>query len=155
MNWNWPPLFLGIVAGIPAVVMTMRGKAPRASAILAGFATLCLIAGIPPLRALAHQHFGVGVVLLALLAVVLVAAFFFWLDIIRGEHKAPLFGRKGGGAPAQGGGGKQNHHVRPIATCVVLAVAGLMAAANFSTITPTVGHGFSDLWSSTTSNGSK
>jgi len=153
---NWPPLILGILAGVPAAVLTMRGKAPRASALLAGFATLCAIAGVPPLRALVHRHFGVGAVLAVILVVVLVAVFFFWLDIIRGEHKAPLFGRKGGGAPGQaGGGGKQNHHIRPIATCVTLAVAGLMAAANFATITPTVGHGFSDLWSSTTSNGSK
>jgi hypothetical protein len=152
----WAPLFLGVVAGVPAVVMTVRGKAPRASAILAGFATLCAIAGVPPLRTLAHSHFGVGVVLLALVAVVMVAVFFFWLDIIRGEHKAPLFGRKGGGAAGQaGGGGKANHHVRPIATCVTLAVAGLMVAANITTITPTVGRGFNDLWSSTTSNGSK
>lgn len=152
---NWPPLILGILAGVPAVVLTMRGKAARTCAILAGFATLCTIAGVPALRALVHRHYGVGAVLAVILVVVLVAVFFFWLDIIRGEHKAPLFGRKGGGTPNQAGGGKQNHHIRPIATCVTLAVAGLMAAANFSTITPTVGHGFSDLWSSTTSNGSK
>lgn len=153
---NWAPLLLGVLAAAPAVVLTMRGKAPRTSALLAGFATLCAIAGVPALRTLAHQHFGVGVVLLVLVAVVMVAVFFFWLDIIRGEHKAPLFGRKGGGAAAgAGGGGKANHHVRPIATCVTLAIAGLMVAANITTITPTVGRGFSDLWSSTTSNGSR
>lgn len=151
---NWAPLLLGVLAGVPAAVLTMRGKAPRSAGILAGFATLCAIAGVPPLRTLAHSHFGVGVVLVALVAVVLVAVFFFWLDIIRGEHKAPLFGRKGGGAPGAAGGGKQNHHVRPIATCITLAVAGLMVAANITTITPTVGHGFSDMWASTTSNGS-
>jgi hypothetical protein len=151
---NWPPLILGILAGAPAVVLTMRGKAARTCALLAGFATLCVIAGVPPLRALVHRHYGVGAVLAAVLAVLLVAVFFFWLDIVRGEHKAPLMGRKGGGAPAAGGGGgKQNHHIRPMATCVTLGIVGLMAAANLATITPTVGHGFTDLWSSTTSNG--
>lgn len=152
---NWAPLFLMVLVGTPAAVLTARGKAPRAAALLAGFATLCLVAGIPPLRALVHQHLGVGVVLLVVVAALLVALFFFWLDIIRGEHKAPMFGRKGGGgAPGAAGGGKANHHVRPIVTCVTLALAGLLAVANLPTITSTTGHGFSDMWASTTSNGS-
>lgn len=155
---NWAPLLLLVLAGTPAAVLTARGKAPRACALLAGFAALCLVAGVPPLRTLVHRHFGVGVVLLVVVAALLVALFFFWLDIIRGEHKAPMFGRKGGGGAAgQPGaaGSKRNHHVRPIVTCVTLALAGLAVVANLATISSTTGSGFRDLWSSTTSNGSK
>jgi hypothetical protein len=143
---NWPPLLLLIIAGTPAAVLTARGKAPRAAALLAGFATLCLVAGVPALRTAVHQHLGVGVVLLVVVAALLVALFFFWLDIIRGEHKSALFGRKDSA--------KSNHHLRPIVTCVALALAGLLAVANLTTITSTTGHGFSDMWASTTSNGS-
>jgi hypothetical protein len=153
---KFAPLLIVVFAGVPAAVMTIRGKAPRAAALLAGFAALGLVAGVPALRALVHQHLGVGVTLLVVVGVMLVALFFFWLDIIRGEHKAALFGKKGGGAPgAAGGGGKSNHHVRPIVTCVTLALAGLLTVANIGTIGSTTGNGLRDMWSSTTSNGSK
>jgi hypothetical protein len=154
---NWPPLLLAAFAATPAVVLTMRGKAPRTCGLLAGFAALSLAAGIPVLRSLVHQRVGVGVVLLVVVIAVIVGLIFFYLDYIRGEHRSALFGKRGGGAAgaAGAGGGKANHHVRPIVTCVTLALAGLLAVANLTTITSTTGHGFSDMWASTTSNGSR
>jgi hypothetical protein len=151
---NWPPILLLALAATPAVVLTMRGKAPRLCGALAGFAALCLIAGVPALRSLVHRHWGVGVVLIALVVAVLVGLLFFYLDFIRGEHRSAVLGKKGGGAPGAAGGGKANHHIRPIVTCVTLALAGIAVVANFATITSTTGHGFSDMWASTTSNGS-
>src|SRR5580698_457421 len=98
---NWPPLLLLALVGTPAVVLTLRGKAPRLCGLLAGAAALCLVAGVPALQELVHRHWGVGVVLIVLVVAVMVGLLFFYLDFFRGEHRAPVFGRKGGGAPAQ------------------------------------------------------
>ena len=141
---NWASLLLAVVLGTPAVVMFLRHKAPRTAAILAALAVLCLLSGIPSLMATVGHPIPPGPFLLAVVAVAIVCGMFFYLDVVRGEHKSPLFKGKGGGAaPGAGGGGKHNHHVRPLVSCVGLALAGLMIAMNWSAVVSGTGSGFS------------
>ncbi len=145
---NWAPLILTVVFATPAVVMLLHGKAPRAVAILAALAALCLLAGVPQFLAEVGHPLPPGPVLLGIVAAALASATFFYLDVIRGHHKAPLkIGRKAigggsGGAPG-GGGGKGGHHARPLVASVGLAVFGLMIALNWSTVAAGIGGGFS------------
>ena len=139
---NWASLLLAVVFGTPAAVMFLRHKAPRATAILAALAVLCLVAGVPSLMAAAGHPIPPGPFLLVVVVVAIVSAMFFYLDVIRGEHKTPLFKGKGGGTPGQPGtGGKHNHHVRPLASCVGLALAGLLIAVNWSAVVSGTGSG--------------
>ena len=142
---NWASLLLAVVFGTPAAVMYLRHKTPRASAVLAALAALCLLAGVPSLMATAHHPIPPGPFLLAVVAVAIVSGIFFWLDVVRGEHKTPVFGRKGASAAGQPGtGSKHNHHLRPLLSCVGLAMAGLLIAVNWSTVVSGTGSGFSD-----------
>lgn len=142
---NWASLLLAVVLGTPAAVMFLRHKAPRTAAILAALAVLCLLSGIPSLMATVGHPIPPGPFLLGIVAVAIVCGMFFYLDVIRGEHKHPVFGRKGGGTPGQpgAGGGKHNHHIRPLVSCVGLALAGLMIAMNWSAVVSGTGRGFS------------
>ena len=140
----WPPLTLAVILGVPAITMMVRHKAPRAAAILAAFALLCLLAGIPSFLAELGHPLKPGLTLLVVLAAFCVSLIFFYLDVVRGEHKTALFKGKGGGpgAPAGGGGGK-NHHVRPLVACTGLAMASLLLVFNFAAVAQSVGGGFS------------
>ena len=138
---NWASLLLAVVLGTPAVVMFLRHKAPRTAAILAALAVLCLLSGIPSLMATVGHPIPPGPFLLAVVAVAIVCGMFFYLDVVRGEHKSPLFKGKGGGGAATGG--KHNHNVRPLVSCVGLALAGLMIAMNWSAVVSGTGSGFS------------
>ena len=141
---NWASLLLAVVFGTPAAVMFIRHKAPRAAAVLAALALLCLLAGVPSLMAEVGHPIPPGPFLLGVVAAAIVSAMFFYLDVIRGEHKTPVFGRKGSGAPGQpGAGGKHNHHVRPLVSCVGLALAGLLIAFNWTAVVSGTSHGFS------------
>lgn len=142
---NWASLLLAVVLATPAVVMLLRHKAPRATAILFALAAVCVLAGIPSLLAALGHPVGSGPVLLGIVAVFIVSLMFFYFDIIRGEHKAPLLGRKGSGAPGQpgSGGGKHNHHTRPLAASLGLVVTGLLIALNWSAVWSGTSHGFS------------
>ena len=141
---NWASLLLAVVLGTPAVVMFLRHKAPRTAAILAALAVLCLLSGIPSLMATVGHPIPPGPFLLAVVAVAIVCGMFFYLDVVRGEHKSPLFkGKGGGGAAGAATGGKHNHHVRPLVSCVGLALAGLMIAMNWSAVVSGTGSGFS------------
>jgi hypothetical protein len=140
---NWASLLLAVVLGTPAVVMFLRHKAPRTAAILAALAVLCLLSGIPSLMATIGHPIPPGPFLLGVVAVAIVCGMFFYLDVIRGEHKSPVFKGKGGAAAgAAGGGGKHNHHIRPLVSCVGLALAGLMIAMNWSAVISGTGNGF-------------
>lgn len=148
---NWASLLLAVVFGTPAAVMFIRHKAPRAAAILAALAVLALFAGVPSLMAAVGHPIPPGPFLLAVVAVAITCGMFFYLDVIRGEHKSPVFGRKGGGTPGQpGAGSKHNHHVRPLVSCVGLALAGLLIAVNWSAVVSGTGHGFSQTVSTIT-----
>ena len=141
---NWASLLLAVVLGTPAAVMFLRHKAPRTAAILAALAVLCLLSGIPSLMATVGHPIPPGPFLLAVVAVAIVCGMFFYLDVVRGEHKSPLFkGKGGGGAAGAATGGKHNHHVRPLVSCVGLALAGLMIAMNWSAVVSGTGSGFS------------
>lgn len=143
---NWASLLLAVVLGTPAVVLLIRHKAPRATAILGALAVICLLAGVPSLLALMGHPIGTGWVLLGIVIAFIVSVMFFYFDIIRGEHKSPLRGRKGGatGQPGQpGAGGKHNHHVRPMAASLGLVVTGLLIALNWSAVWSGTSHGFS------------
>jgi hypothetical protein len=146
---NWAPLILAVVFATPAAVMLLHGQAPRAVAILAALAVLCLLAGVPSFLAEVGHPLPPGPVLLGIVAAALASATFFYLDVIRGHHKRPLkIGRKaiGGaavGGAAQGGGGKGGHHARPLVASVGLAVFGLMIALNWPAVAAGVGGGFS------------
>jgi hypothetical protein len=140
---NWAPLTLAVVFGVPAITMMVRHKAPRTAAVLAALALLCVLAGIPSFLAAFGHPLKPGLTLLIVIAAFAVSLIFFYLDVIRGEHKSPL--RKGGGGtPGQaGGGGKHNHHVRPLLSCVGLAMASLLLVFNFSAVAASIGGGFS------------
>jgi hypothetical protein len=140
---NWASLLLAVILGTPAVVMLFRHKAPRAAAIMFALAAVCILAGIPSLLATLGHPIGSGPILLGIVAAAIVSALFFYFDVLRGEHKSPLLGRKGGGDPSKpGGGGKHNHHVRPLAASLGLVVTGLLIALNWSAVVSGTGHGF-------------
>ena len=139
---NWAPLTLAVVFATPALVMLLHGKLPRAVAILFALAALCLLAGVPSLLAFLGHPLRPGLILLGILAAALASATFFYLDVIRGHHKDSLMGRKAI-AGANGGGGKKNHHVRPLVATVGLAVFGMMIALNWSPVAGGIGGGFS------------
>lgn len=141
---NYAPLSLTAVFGTLAVVMLIRHKAPRVTAIFAALAVLFLLAGVPSLLAMIGHPIGSGPILLILIVGAIGFASFFYFDVIRGEHKTALFSRKGGGAggPA-GGGGKANHHVRPLVASVGLVVFGLLIAMNWSAVVTGTSGGFS------------
>lgn len=148
---NYSSLLLAVVLGTPAAVLLIRHKAPRATAILAALAVLCLLAGIPSLLAALGHPVARGPVLLGVVVAAIAFAMFFYFDVIRGEHKAQLFGRKGGGtAGAPGTGSKANHHVRPMVASVGLAVAGLVIALNWTAVVSGTGGGFSQTVSTIT-----
>jgi hypothetical protein len=140
---NWAPLTLAVVFGVPAITMMVRHKAPRAAAVLAALALLCVLAGIPSFLAALGHPLKPGLTLLIVIAAFGVSLIFFYLDVIRGEHKSPL--RKGGGGAGTpgAGGGKHNHHVRPLLSCVGLAMASLLLVFNFSAVAASIGGGFS------------
>ena len=141
---NWAPLTLAVVFGGFGVTMMLRHKGPRAAAILLALALLCLLAGIPSFLAALGHPLRPGLTLLIIVAAFCVSLIFFYLDVIRGEHKSPLFKGKGGGAPgAAGGGGKHNHHVRPLVATVGLAMASLLLVFNFAAVAQSLGGGFS------------
>ena len=140
---NWASLLLAVVLGTPAAVMLLRHKAPRASAILFALAAVCILAGIPSLLAALGHPIGAGPILLGIVVAAIVSAMFFYFDVLRGEHKSPLFGRKGGGDPAKpGAGSRHNHHVRPMAASLGLVVTGLVIALNWSAVISGTSHGF-------------
>ena len=140
---NWASLLLAVVLGTPAAVMLVRHKAPRASAILFALAAVCILAGVPSLLATLGHPIGSGPILLVVVVVAIVSAMFFYFDVLRGEHKSPLFGRKGGSDPAKpGAGGRHNHHVRPMAASLGLVVTGLVIALNWSAVISGTSHGF-------------
>ena len=148
---NWASLLLAVVFGVPAVIMLLRHKLPRVTGILFALAALCVLAGVPSLLARIGHPIGPGLTLLIIVGGAIGFAIFFWFDVIRGEHKTVLFGRKGGGAPgAAGSGGGKNHHVRPIVASVGLAVFGLMLAMNWTTVISGTSHGFSQTVSTIT-----
>ena len=142
---NWAPLTLAVFFGAPAIAMMVRHKAPRTAAIFAALALLCVLAGIPSFLAALGHPLKPGLTLLIIVAAFLVSLIFFYLDVIRGEHKSPLFKGKGGGAPgaAGGGGGKHNHHLRPLLACVGVAMAGLLLVFNYGAVAASIGGGFS------------
>ncbi|HET9975659.1 MAG TPA: hypothetical protein VFQ68_46065, partial [Streptosporangiaceae bacterium] len=88
---------------------------------------------------------GTGWVLLGIVIAFITSVMFFYFDVIRGEHKSPLLGRKGGGGAAgqPGAGGRHNHHVRPMAASLGLVVTGLLIALNWSAVLSGTSHGFS------------
>jgi hypothetical protein len=140
---NWASLLLAVVLGTPAAVMLVRHKAPRASAILFALAAVCILAGIPSLLATLGHPIGSGPILLGVVVVAIVSAMFFYFDVLRGEHKSPLFGRKGSGDPSKPGtGSRHNHHVRPMAASLGLVVTGLVIALNWSAVISGTSHGF-------------
>ena len=148
---NWAPLTLAVIFGIPAITMFVRHKAPRAHAILAAVALLCLLAGIPSFLAALGHPLKPGLTLLIIVAAFCVSLIFFWLDVIRGEHKTPLFKGKGGAAPGgaagAGGGSRKNHHIRPLASCTGLAMATLLLVFNAGAVGQSIGGGFSQTFS--------
>lgn len=135
---NWAPLTLAVVFATPATVMLLHGKLPRAVAILYALAVLCLLAGVPSLMAMLRHPMKPGLILLGALAAALASATFFYLDVLKGGHKDSLMGRK-----AITGGGKGNHHIRPLIATVGLAVFGLMVALNWGQVAQGIGGGFS------------
>jgi hypothetical protein len=148
---NYGPLFLAAVFGTLAVVGLIRHKAPRITAILAALAVLCILAGVPSMLAMLGHPIGRGPILLGIIVATIAFAAFFYFDVIRGEHKTPLLGRKaiGGGQGGQpgGGGGKANHHVRPLVASVGLAVFGLLIAMNWHAVISGTGGGVSQTFS--------
>ena len=139
---NWAPLTLATIFGALGVAMFVRHKAPRAAAVIIALAVLFLLAGVPSLLARLGHPIPPGPLLLGIVAVAVVSAFFFYLDVIRGEHKKPLFARKGAAAAGVPGGGS-NHHIRPLAASIGLLVAGLLVAFNWAAIWAGGSHGFS------------
>jgi hypothetical protein len=149
---NWAPLTLAVIFGAPAVTMMIRHKAPRAAAIAAAFALLCLLAGIPSFLAALGHPLRPGLVLLVIVGAFCVSLIFFYLDVIRGEHKTALFKPKGGAQGAPGGapsagGGRKNHHIRPLVSCVGLAMASLLLVFNAAAVGQSIGGGFSQTFS--------
>ena len=141
---NWAPLTLAVFFGAPAIAMMVRHKAPRTTAVLAALALLCVLAGIPSFLAALGHPLKPGLTLLIVAAAFCVSLIFFVLDVIRGEHKSPLFKGKGGGAAGQpGAAGKHNHHIRPLLACVGLAMASLVLVFNFAAVAQSVSGGFS------------
>jgi hypothetical protein len=147
---NWASLLLAVVFGTPAVVMFLRHKAPRVAAIFAALAVLCLLSGVPSLLRMLGHPIGPGPVLLGIVAATIVFVMFFYWDFFHGEHKKPLFARKGGAPGQAGGGGGHNHHIRPLVTCVGLTVCGLMVALNWTAVVTGTSHGFSQTVNSIT-----
>jgi len=150
---NWASLLLAAVFGTPAVVMLIRHKAPRVTAILAALAAICLIAGIPSFLAMIGHPIGSGPILLGIVVATIAFLMFFWLDVIRGEHKIPLIGRKGAAGGQPGSGGKANHHIRPLVASVGLAVFGLMIAINWHSVVTGTSTGVSQTFTSITHAG--
>lgn len=144
---NWAPLTLAVILGAPAVTMMIRHKAPRTAAVLAASALLCVLAGIPSFLAALGHPLKPGLTLLVIVAAFCVSLIFFYLDVIRGEHKTPLFRGKGGQGGPGGGGGKANHHIRPLVSCVGLAMAALLLVFNAAAVGQSVGGGFSQTFS--------
>jgi energy-coupling factor transporter transmembrane protein EcfT len=142
---NWAPLTLAVVFGVFGITMMLRHRAPRTAAVLAALALLCLLAGIPSFLAALGHPLKPGLTLLIVVAAFCVSLIFFYLDVIRGEHKSPVFKGKGGAAAgaAGGGGGKHNHHLRPLLACVGLAMASLLLVFNFAAVEQSLGGGFS------------
>ena len=142
---NWASLLLAVVFGVPAAIMLIRHKLPRVTGILFALAALCILAGIPSLLARLGHPLGPGPILLIIVGGAIGFALFFWFDVVRVEHKKPLFGRKaiGGTAGQPGAGAKVNHHVRPMVASVGLAVFGLMIAMNWHAVITGTGSGFS------------
>ena len=142
---NYASLFLAAVFGTPAVVFLLHHKAPRIVAVLFGLAALCLLAGIPSILAAVGHPLPPGPILLGITIAAIASATFFYLDVIRGNHKQALMGRKAIGAAAgaggAGGAGKRNHHVRPLVATVGMAVFGLMVFINFSAVSAAVSGG--------------
>ncbi len=147
---NWASLLLAVAFGTPAVVLHLRHKAPRVSAIMAALAVVCLIAGIPSLLRMLGHPIGTGWILLVIVAAGIVSAMFFYFDVIRGEHKSPLLGRRGGAAGQPGTGSKHNAHVRPLAASLGLVVTGLLIALNWSAVWSGTSHGFTQTVSTIT-----
>lgn len=147
---NWAPLTLAVVFATPATVMLLHGKLPRAVAILFALAALCLLAGVPSLMAMLGHPLRPGLILLGILAAALASATFFYLDVIRGHHKDSLMGRKAIAGAGGQGGGKKNHHVRPLVATVGLAVFGLMVALNWSSVAAGIGGGFNQTFTTIT-----
>lgn len=143
---NYASLLLAVVFGVPAAIMLIRRKVPRVTGVLFALAALCLLAGIPSLLARLGHPVGRGPVLLIIVGGTLGFLLFFWFDVLRGEHKKPLFkpkaGTAGQGAAAGQGGGGKNHHVRPIVASVGLAVFALATAMNWPAIVSGTGSGF-------------
>jgi hypothetical protein len=143
---NWASLLLAVVLGTPAVVLLVRRRAPRMTAILFALAAVCILAGIPSLLATLGHPIGSGPVLLGIVAAAIVSAMFFYFDVLRDGHKSPLPGRKGGKSDGQPGGSpakQHNHHVRPMAASLGLVVTGLLIALNWSAVVSGTSHGFS------------
>jgi hypothetical protein len=143
---KWSSLLLAVVLGTPAVVMHIRHKAPRASAILFALAAVCILSGVPSLLAYLHHPIGTGWILLAIVIAAIVSVMFFYYDVIRGEHKKSLFGKGGGAAGAPGSGGSK-HHVRPLAACLGLVVTGLLVAFNWGAVWSGTSHGVTQTFS--------
>jgi hypothetical protein len=145
---NWAPLTLAVIFGGFGITMMLRHKGPRAAAILVALALLCLLAGIPSFLAALGHPLRPGLTLLIVVAAFCVSLIFFYLDVIRGEHKSPLGRKGGGGQPGPGGqpgaaGRKHNHHIRPLVSCVGLAMASLLLVFNFAAVAQSIGGGFS------------
>lgn len=139
---NWASLLLAVVLGTPAVVMLLRGKAPRATAILAALAAVALLAGVPSLLATIGHPISPGPILLAVVALFIVSVMFFYFDIIRGEHKKSLVRAKGG-APAGATAGAKTHHARPLAACLGLVATSLVITLNWTAVWTGTSHGIS------------
>ncbi len=147
---NWASLLLAVVFGTPAAVMLVRHKAPRATAIMFALAAVCILAGVPSLLAALGHPIPPGPVLLGVVVVFIVSLMFFYFDVVRGEHKTALFGRKGGGAPGAAGSGKANHHARPLAACLGLVATSLVIALNWSAVWTGTSHGITQTVSTIT-----
>ena len=137
---NYASLLLAVIFGVPAAITLIRRKVPRVTGVLFALAALCLLSGVPSLLARLGHPVGRGPVLLIIVGGTIGFLLFFWFDVLRGEHKTPLFKGKAGGA--QSGQGGKNHHVRPIVASVGLAVFALATAMNWSSIVSGTGSGF-------------
>ena len=147
---NWAPLTLAVIFGVPAIALMVRHKAHRTVAILAAFAVLCLLAGIPSFLAAVGHPLKPGLTLLIVVAVFCGSVVFVYWDIIRGEHKTAILKGKSGGQGTPGAGGGKNHHIRPLVACVGLAMASLMLVFNWAAVAQSVTGGFSQTVSTIT-----
>lgn len=142
------PLLIATIPGTIAVYMFVRHKAPRARAVLAAIALFFIIAGVPALLAAVGHPVAAGWTLIGLVAGWILCVLFVYHDIIKGEHKHQLVGRKaigggsgsGGASPAGGKGGQ--HHARVLVAATGLVALTMVGVINRSVIASEIGSGF-------------